>query len=149
MRSVHTAIPALLRWTGACVLAGALAACSGAPAQPTPPPPITVNLTSFSMAPSATSARAGKTTFIATNTAPGIQHELIIIKTDLAADKLMVESDDRVSEDVMHSLGEVSELDSGKSGIVTINLDAGHYVLICNIAGHYRQGMRFDFTVNP
>ena len=83
MRSIQTAIPELLRWTGACALAGALAACSGAPATQAP---ITVSLTNFSLAPSAMSAKAGNVTFVATNNAPGIQHELIVIKTDLAAD---------------------------------------------------------------
>jgi uncharacterized cupredoxin-like copper-binding protein len=146
MRSIQTAIPALLRWTGACALAGALAACSGAPATQAP---ITVSLTNFSLAPSAASAKAGNVTFVATNNAPSIQHELIVIKTDLAADKLTVESDDKVNEDAMKSYGEVSELDTGKSGTVTLNLDAGHYVLICNVASHYRLGMHVDFTVNP
>jgi uncharacterized cupredoxin-like copper-binding protein len=67
----------------------------------------------------------------------------------LPADKLVVGSDDRVDEESMTSMGEVSELDAGKNGTLTVSLAAGHYVLICNIAGHYRQGMHVDFTVNP
>ena len=149
MQSVQTIIPTLLRWTGACVLAGALAACSGAPAQPATPAPITVSLTNFVLLPGATSAKAGNVTFVATNNGTGVQHEVIVIRTDLAADKLTIESDDRVNEDALKSIGEVSELDPGKSGSVTLNLEAGHYVLICNIASHYRLGMHTDFTVNP
>jgi uncharacterized cupredoxin-like copper-binding protein len=35
---------------------------------------------------------------------------------------------------------------SAAHGHVTF-LPAGHYVLICNIDGHYRAGMHADFTV--
>ncbi len=149
MQSFQTTLSAMLRRTSVSLLAATLAACSSAPAQPATQAPITVSLTNFAMAASTTSAKAGNVTFVATNNAPGIQHELIIIKTDLAADKLTVESDNKVNEDAVQKLGEVSELDSTKTGTVTLNLTAGHYALICNIAGHYSQGMHVDFTVNP
>jgi len=29
-----------------------------------------------------------------------------------------------------------------------VTLDAGSYVLICNLPGHYRQGMHSSFTVS-
>jgi len=149
MRFVQASISTVLRWTGACVLAGALAACSGVAAPPATSAPITVALTNYTLLPSAASAKAGNVTFVATNSGAGVQHELIVIKTDLTADKLTVENDDKVNEDALKSNGEVSELDPGKSGSVTLNLDAGHYVLICNVPGHYRLGMHTDFTVNP
>jgi uncharacterized cupredoxin-like copper-binding protein len=138
-----------VRSIGICLLAVALAGCTATPAQPATPGPVTVSLTNFKLTASTTSAKAGDVTFVATNSAPDIQHELIVIKTDLPADKLVVGSDDRVDEESMTSMGEVSELDAGKNGTLTVNLAAGHYVLICNIAGHYRQGMYVDFTVNP
>ena len=31
----------------------------------------------------------------------------------------------------------------------TFDLAAGNYVLVCNIAKHYSQGMRSAFTVTP
>ena len=148
MRSMPVVVPTLLRWAGACLLVGWLAACSDATAPPTAAP-ITVGLKSMSLTISATSAKAGDVTFIVTNNAPDIQHEFIVIKGDLPADQLTVGSDGRVDEASVTAIGEVSELDPGKSGTLVAKLDAGHYVLICNIAGHYAQGMHVDFTVTP
>jgi uncharacterized cupredoxin-like copper-binding protein len=31
---------------------------------------------------------------------------------------------------------------------LTKSLDAGNYVMICNIAGHYQQGIHASFVVN-
>jgi uncharacterized cupredoxin-like copper-binding protein len=43
--------------------------------------------------------------------------------------------------------GEVSELEPGKSGRLTINLKPGKYLLICNVAGHFVAGMWSPFEV--
>ena len=45
------------------------------------------------------------------------------------------------------SVSEVEDIAGGKSKKLTANLKAGHYVLICNLPGHYKGGMRSDFTV--
>ena len=48
---------------------------------------------------------------------------------------------------------EVEELPVGSDGEVTVDLAAGHYVLLCNIydeaegESHYQLGMRTDITV--
>jgi uncharacterized cupredoxin-like copper-binding protein len=42
---------------------------------------------------------------------------------------------------------EIEDIEKGATPKLTIDLDAGSYVLICNVAGHYRQGMRTSFTV--
>ena len=34
-------------------------------------------------------------------------------------------------------LGEVSELDPGKSGTLTLTIKPGKYLLVCNVPGHY------------
>jgi uncharacterized cupredoxin-like copper-binding protein len=31
--------------------------------------------------------------------------------------------------------------------LLAANLEAGHYVLVCNLPGHYQGGMRVDLTV--
>jgi uncharacterized cupredoxin-like copper-binding protein len=74
-----------------------------------------------------------------------MEHEMVVIKTSTAASKLKVGSNNRVSE--KGSVGEVEDLASGKSKKLTLNLKKGHYVLMCNIPGHYKGGMRADFTV--
>jgi uncharacterized cupredoxin-like copper-binding protein len=71
---------------------------------------------------------------------------MVVLKTDTPADQLEVNAEDKVSED--DSVGEVSETPEGESGSVTLDLEAGNYVLVCNIAKHYSQGMYTAFTVD-
>ena len=91
------------------------------------------------------SVPAGPTTFTLTN-AGNREHEMVVLKTDTPADQLEVNADDKVSE--ADSVGEVSETPEGETGTVTLDLEAGDYVLVCNIAKHYSQGMFSAFTVN-
>jgi len=93
-----------------------------------------------------TTVKAGKVTFTFVNKG-NRQHEMIVLKTDEKADSLVVGADNKVSED--KSVGEISETDAGKTVVKTFDLAAGHYVLVCNIAKHYAQGMKSDFTVTP
>lgn len=77
---------------------------------------------------------------------PGkVQHELAIFKTARTAKKLPV-ANGRVSR---HGLKAVVPLDPGEHHVVVFgaNLRPGHYVLICDIPGHYQKGMRRDFTL--
>jgi len=90
------------------------------------------------------SVPAGKVTFTLKNTGT-VKHEMVVLKTDTPYDQLTVDKDNKVSEDT--SVGEVSELDAGKTGTVTLDLKPGKYVLVCNIAKHYEMGMRAPFTV--
>ncbi len=94
------------------------------------------------------SVPAGKVTFTVTN-AGKMEHELIILKTDLAVDKLPAEKDDatRVDEDKVGNSGEVEEIGPGKTKTGDFDLTAGRYVLICNKAGHYLAGQRIAFRV--
>lgn len=92
------------------------------------------------------SVKAGKVTFTFKNTG-NRQHEMIVLKTDEAPDKLVIGADNKVSED--KSVGEISETDKGKTVTKTFDLAAGNYVLVCNIEKHYGQGMRSAFTVTP
>ena len=43
---------------------------------------------------------------------------------------------------------EQSELGSGKSAGATFDLSPGKYVFLCNLGGHYQNGMYAGFTVN-
>jgi len=43
--------------------------------------------------------------------------------------------------------GEVPELDPGKSGTLSVSLQPGTYLLLCNQPGHYEAGMWTVFTV--
>jgi len=103
----------------------------------------TVTLSEFKVSPSPKSVSHGKVTFTVKNKGD-MEHELAVIKTTKSASKLPV-SGNRASE--KGSVGEVEDIASGKSKKLTLNLKKGHYVLICNIPGHYKAGMYADFTV--
>lgn len=85
---------------------------------------------------------AGKVTFAVTNNSKEIQHEMLIspIK-DENATLPYVENENRVDEEASGDLGEVSELDPGKTGALTLELKPGLYILFCNVPGHYAWGM--------
>ena len=40
-----------------------------------------------------------------------------------------------------------SSLHPGEMRLLTASLDPGHYVMVCNLPGHYNAGMRVDITV--
>lgn len=91
---------------------------------------------------------AGTVTFKVTNDSKIMVHEMIVspIKnetTPLPYDKAA----QKVDEDAAGSLGEVSELDGGKKGALTVDLKPGRYILYCNIPGHYVLGMWTLLTV--
>ena len=90
------------------------------------------------------SVKAGPVTFTLADKGTK-KHEMVVLKTDEPFDGLAVDAEHKVSEDT--SAGEVGEIDGGKSGTVTLDLKPGKYVLVCNIALHYGQGMRAAFTV--
>jgi uncharacterized cupredoxin-like copper-binding protein len=102
-------------------------------------------LKEFSIEPDKTSAPAGSVSFDAQNkgTTP---HELKIVKTDLAPDKLPVK-DGKVDEGAVQILAKSAEFAAGQNQTVTASLTAGRYVLICNVVAHYPAGMHIAFAV--
>ena len=101
----------------------------------------------FSVTPDPGSAPAGDITFDITNDAEQT-HEFVVFKTDLAADQLPTDENgdvDEAGEGVEH-VDEVEDIEGGSTQSLTVNLDAGSYVLICNLPGHYGQGMHASFT---
>ncbi len=103
-------------------------------------------------------ALAGDVTFVVKN-AGTIDHEVIVLKTDVPFDKLpIVDGGDppaRVSSgadkvDEANKAGETGDpnVKAGETRTFTIkNMQAGKYALVCNIAQHYGKGMRAGFNV--
>lgn len=93
--------------------------------------------------------KAGPVTF-EVNNAPdtGLTHELVVLKTAQAADKLPVRNG-KVPESQFKKLGEVEDVAPGKGKRMTLKLAPGHYVLICNQPGHYAMGLRTSLVVTP
>jgi len=94
------------------------------------------------------SAPAGPVTFNVTNGSKDMTHEMIVVYLQDPSKPLpYIEKDNRIDEAKIGSLGEVSELDPGKSGSLKVTLKPGKYLLICNVPGHYSSGMWTEFEV--
>ena len=95
-----------------------------------------------------TRLKPGPITFAVTNRSTDQVHELLVLRTDGAGQPLPYDAkDERVIEEDTQDLGEVADLDPGKGGTLTLDLPAGHYLLICNQPGHFLHGMKADLTV--
>ena len=111
---------------------------------------ISTLLTEFDITLSAASAPPGEVVFEVRN-AGALPHEVILVRTELDAAELPVH-DGAVHEDSLDIVTEVRDLAAGESATMTAELEAGHYVLICNLSGHYESGvngpgMKVNFDV--
>lgn len=107
---------------------------------------VNATLTDMKITVDRTSIAAGPVTFVVKNTG-GMEHELVVIQTDVAQDKLAT-GDEAGKMDETGNLGETGTMIAGGSNTFTVTLPTGHYVLICNEVGHYTSGMHMAFTVN-
>ena len=97
-----------------------------------------------------TSAQAGSVEFDVTNLSKMMVHEMIVVAVGSKDETLPYDAKkDEVDEDKIKDLGEASDLPPGTKKALTLDLKPGVYRLICNQAGHYKGGMRADFTVTP
>ena len=108
---------------------------------------VTLHDSPFQLTADPASVAAGSVTFSLTNTG-SIIHNFRVIKTDLDPAKLPLDSSGfKVDEAQVTVVKQGKELDPKGSETVTAQLQAGKYVLICNIATHYQSGMHAAFTV--
>lgn len=112
---------------------------------------VDVVIKEYTVEPNPASVPAGEVTFNVTNEG-ALDHEMLVIKTDLSAKKLPrnPKEPERVDEDSkagMETIGEVEAIKPGKSSSKSFDLKAGKYVLLCNITGHYTSGQYTDFEV--
>ena len=106
-----------------------------------------VTLSDFMVEPSLSSVAPGSVTFNLLNAATQT-HDFKVIATELAADALPVDEDNFVAdESQLDIVGEAADIAGGGTDVLTVELEAGSYVLICNIATHYTSGMSVAFTV--
>ncbi len=93
-------------------------------------------------------ARAGLVTFKVTNTSTVKIHEMVVMKLDEKGDPLpYVAAEKAVDDDEPGERGELSNLDPGASGTLTVALTPGTYLLFCNEPGHYAAGMWTELAV--
>jgi uncharacterized cupredoxin-like copper-binding protein len=116
---------------------------------------VEVKLEEWAVGTDVTSAPAGAITFAVTNAGPDDEHEFVVVKTDLALTDLPTDENGAVDEagGGMEVMGEIEDIAVGASEELTLTLQPGAYVLICNIydetekEAHYQEGMRTSFTV--
>ena len=116
---------------------------------------VNVDLREWEIAPDRDAVPAGSVYFLANNVGEE-PHEFVVIRTDLPPSQLPV-VDGRVPEGEVDLLDEIEPFAAASSASLLLDLDAGSYVFICNIAeeepgeaeveSHYQLGMATAFTV--
>jgi uncharacterized cupredoxin-like copper-binding protein len=91
--------------------------------------------------------KAGEVTFKVTNASKDTVHEMLVIPAPADGKVPYDEKESKFDEDKAGSLGEVEETDPGKTGELTLNLKPGKYIISCNVANHFANGMWTTFTV--
>ena len=78
-------------------------------------------------------------------------HEFVIARTNRSPDDLPLSADGTVDDHGEYPgftlLGEAEGIDMNDRASFTVRLTAGHYVLFCNMEGHYLAGMHTEMTV--
>ena len=115
------------------------------------PKTIDAALTTYKITLSADYASAGEVTFHIHNDATDLVHEFVVFKTDLPADQLPLTAEGIVDEEAtgITLIDEAEDIEMGTSKDLTVNLEAGNYVIVCNTAEkqHYSHGMHVAFIV--
>lgn len=86
---------------------------------------------------------AGKVKFEVTNSGAA-PHEFVLLKTETKAADLPTEGGKAKETGLVDK---TETLDPGASADLEVDLKAGHYVVLCNVPGHYQAGMYKDLTV--
>jgi uncharacterized cupredoxin-like copper-binding protein len=126
----------------------ALAGCTGG-SEPAADTTVDVTLSDFKIELSDASVPAGSIQFNITNDGPSL-HEFVVLKTDIKAGELPTDEDGAVDEagaEGIELVDEVEDIEDDATATLTVDLEPGHYALICNLPSHYELGMFIDFTV--
>ena len=118
--------------------------------EPTPSgTPVNVLLEDFKVRQDAAVVPAGTVRFRILNQGP-TTHEFNVIRTDRAPDKLPLQRDGLTVDEEgpgVELLDEAEGLDIDDRQSMVLDLAAGHYVMYCNLEGHYLGGMHAALTV--
>jgi uncharacterized cupredoxin-like copper-binding protein len=111
--------------------------------------PVNVLLKDFKVQHDAAVVPAGTVSFLIRNQGP-TTHEVIVVRTDRPPEDLPLQDDGLTVDeegDGVKFLEEVEGLDIDDRQTLELNLAQGHYVLYCNLEGHYLGGMYEALTV--
>jgi uncharacterized cupredoxin-like copper-binding protein len=110
--------------------------------------PVAATVKEFAVSLDPATGKAGEVHFAITNQGT-IEHEFVVFKSDLEPAALPLKPEGIVDEagaGVTH-IAEQEHVMPGTTAQFVVTLDAGKYVLLCNLPGHYKGGMRARFTV--
>jgi uncharacterized cupredoxin-like copper-binding protein len=138
------------RWVGGALSVAALSmlalpACGGgATAAGASSNNLHIGAKEFSLRAEETTVKAGTVVLHVVNSGT-VEHEVVAFKSDLPDGAFPMTADGtRVNEDgagITHFDPEAENVKPSGTKAVTLNLQPGRYVFICNIAGHYHAGM--------
>ncbi len=97
-----------------------------------------------------TQAKSGEVTLHLDNDGPST-HEVNVDRTDLKPDQLPLRADGLAVDEassLLKRMGSVEILEAGDKKNLTLDLPPGHYVLYCNLEGHYLGSMHAELDVN-
>jgi uncharacterized cupredoxin-like copper-binding protein len=135
-----------IRWAAlAWVLAISATSCGGSGSGAGATGDVVVTLKDFSLTATPGTFSAGDIAFGIQNDGPSA-HEFVILRTDDAPDALPVENG-VIPEDQIDLVDEAEDIAPGTDTSLSVNLQPGSYVLVCNLPAHYEAGMRAAFTV--
>jgi len=146
-------LPRQGRWVVDAVLGLCLvmvsSACSGNPSPNGSGPHELVTLRDFRIGIPSKTVAAGRISFDIHNRGPST-HEFLIVRTDLRSSDLPVGPDGLTVDEEspeLHFVKEDPDLDIGDTQALQVYLPPGHYVLYCNLEGHYLGGMHASLVV--
>jgi uncharacterized cupredoxin-like copper-binding protein len=154
---------AVMTGLGAGALLLAIVGCGGggddetsatqaqAPAQPSGGGSLTIGMSDYAFSPSDATTSAGTVKISAPNQGK-VPHELVLLKTNQSPGSLPTSSNGEVDEEGLEakgveSPGEIEDVSPGETKSADLKLTPGKYVMICNLPGHYKQGMYGTLTV--
>jgi uncharacterized cupredoxin-like copper-binding protein len=112
--------------------------------------PVNVLLQDFKVRMDAAVVPAGTVSFRLLGQGP-TTHEFIVVRTDRSPDKLPLQPDGlTVNEEALgvELVDEADGLDIDDRQTLDLRLAPGHYVMYCNLEGHYLGGMYAALTVH-
>jgi uncharacterized cupredoxin-like copper-binding protein len=141
------AVVALLALAGCSK--GSAAPATGGEKSKVPPGGISAVVKDFAITLDPSSGSAGTVTFNIRNVGPSI-HEFVVLRSEATADDLPLNKKDAEVEEEgpgIEVVGEAEDIAPNASKVLTLTLEPGTYAIICNLTGHYQQGMWQSFTV--
>jgi uncharacterized cupredoxin-like copper-binding protein len=97
----------------------------------------------WAITPTPKTAKHGKITFVVTNKGK-LPHEFLVVRSNKAPGKLPVKGTKAVLKGIP-VVGKLATFKPGATKKLTVTLKAGKYILLCNIAAHYKAGQYGGF----